>query len=61
MGKIKNSFLEYYKMILSKVSFDTTLLQREYLKAVETLQAAEVEILNLWMRKQGLIQLVAKG
>ncbi len=51
---MKTSFLDYYKLILSKVSFDRRLLGKEYLKASRTLQADELQDLNRWLRSRGL-------
>lgn len=47
------SFLDYYKMILDKVSFDHVLLNKEYQKAKRNLQAHEVGDLNRWLRSKG--------
>ena len=53
-AKVTTSFLEYYQMILSKVSFDITLLKKEYQKAIEVLQPSEVDQLNNWLKKSNL-------
>ena len=44
-----SSFLEYYKVILQKVSFDEDLFVKEYHKAVNSLDADEISILNRWI------------
>ncbi|WPR77194.1 hypothetical protein [Algoriphagus sp. NG3] len=51
----KNSFLNYYKMILEKVSFDKHLLQKEYWKAKQVLRETEVRELDYWLKNNGLI------
>ena len=54
---MNTSFLDYYKMILEKVSFDHALFLKEYSKAVRNLQPAETASLNAWLRSKGLIYL----
>lgn len=51
---MKRSFLDYYKIILDKVSFDHTLLRKEYRKATHHLEESEVEHLNSWLKSRGL-------
>lgn len=53
---MKLSFLEYYKIILSKVSFDKQLMRREYHKAKVTLQPEELLELKRWLVCSGLIK-----
>tara|TARA_R110002050_G_scaffold100580_1_gene208138 strand:+ start:87943 stop:88140 length:198 start_codon:yes stop_codon:yes gene_type:complete len=62
------SMLEYTKMVLKKVSFDTKLFCKEVKKAISTLLPEEVEELKLWLQqfitdkpelKQSLIYLSA--
>lgn len=48
------SFLDYYKTILRKVSFDPVLVQKEYLKAINTLHPTEVKDFNRWVGEAGL-------
>jgi len=48
------SFLDYYKMILDKVSFDSNLLTKEYQKATRCLHSHEIGDLNSWLRSKGL-------
>ena len=55
MAKFKIHFLDYYKMILQKVSFDSRLLKREYLKAVESLGREDVSEFRNWVKANGLI------
>lgn len=50
----KNTFLEYYKTILEKVSFDGGLVSKEYRKAKELLQESEQRELDLWVKSRGL-------
>ena len=45
------SMLEYTKMVLNKVSFDTKLFCKEVKKAFSTLMPEEVEELKLWLEK----------
>ncbi len=57
---MKTSLLEYYKTILRKVSFDHYLLNKEYRKAMRSLNTEEREELFDWfVRNQfvGNIQL----
>ena len=51
---MKTSFLDYYKMILEKVSFDRRLLSKEYNKAIQTLQPGEARELDFWLKANGL-------
>lgn len=55
---MKKTFLEYYQIILEKVSFNKDLFQREYLKAKKYLNAKEIEVLDAWVIKTGRLQLV---
>jgi len=50
----KNSFLNYYKTILEKVSFDQRLLKKEYSKAVKLLGDPEAKDLDFWLKSKGL-------
>ncbi|WP_035463721.1 hypothetical protein [Algoriphagus vanfongensis] len=52
----KTSYLDYYKTILEKVSFDKNLLMKEYHKALQVLQEYEKKELNNWLNSQGFIQ-----
>lgn len=51
---MKNTFLDYYKTILSKVSFDDDLLAKEYAKALTALKEEEVRNLEHWVKSKGL-------
>ncbi len=51
---MKTSFLDYYKVILQKVSFDRKLFKKEYRKAIETLQESEAGILKRWIRENNI-------
>jgi hypothetical protein len=48
----KNTFLDYYKTVLEKVSFDYQLFNKEYRKAVNTLSPEEVAVLNRWIKSR---------
>lgn len=51
---MKNSFLDYYKVILDKVSFDNDLLVKEYRKAMRLLREDEIGELHRWLDQKGL-------
>lgn len=51
---MKQSFLDYYKYILEKVSFDKELLKKEYKKAINFLKKEERRQLNKWIQSKGL-------
>lgn len=51
---MKKSFLDYYKLILEKVSFDPYLFHKEYKKALNTINKDESVHLKRWLREQGL-------
>jgi len=44
--------LEYFKKILSKVSFDSKLFEKELKKALKALLASEIEELRSWCYAQ---------
>tara|TARA_B100000963_G_C22463224_1_gene596657 strand:+ start:224 stop:400 length:177 start_codon:yes stop_codon:yes gene_type:complete len=50
---MKDSFLEYTKYILEKVSFDFELLKKEYKKSLKTLNREEILQLNIWVKRKG--------
>jgi hypothetical protein len=52
------SFLDYYKIVLQKVSFDSYLLAREYKKAKKAVGPVEQELLVDWMMKNGYMEKV---
>ena len=49
----RRSFLDYYKIVLERVSFDIPLFQKEYLKAKQTLHPVEGALLDRWVRDSG--------
>ncbi|WP_422358816.1 hypothetical protein [Reichenbachiella sp.] len=51
---MKTSFLDYYKLILEKVSFDKGLLAKEYQKAIRSLQPDELEEFQHWLESSNL-------
>lgn len=51
---MKESFLDYTKYILEKVSFDIELLKKEYKKSLKILKADEISQLNNWIIRKGL-------
>lgn len=51
---MKGSFLDYYKLILDKVSFDPVLFQKEYKKAHKILEESEAKQLDRWLQTKGL-------
>jgi len=54
LNRMKTTFLDYYKMILEKVSFSKELLIKEYQKALRTLEPKEAGDLNHWIKMNGL-------
>jgi hypothetical protein len=50
---MKTSFLDYYKLILEKVSFNPQLMIKEYGKAKTTLTPHEQLQLDGWLRSNG--------
>lgn len=50
---MKVSFLDYYKLILEKVSFDPQLLGKEYRKALKLLSKQEARQLRQWLDAKG--------
>jgi hypothetical protein len=55
------TFLDYYKMILHKVSFDEHLFIKEYKKAALVLQGNEVGHLDTWLREIGLYTMLTRS
>jgi hypothetical protein len=55
---MKKSFLDYYKEILEKVSFDPHLLNKEYEKAIKYLNHSEVQQFENWVQDKGLKSLL---
>jgi hypothetical protein len=56
---MSTSFLDYYKMILDKVSFDPGLFSKEYQKAIHTLRENEAVDLNHWLKVNGFQYILA--
>ncbi|MEQ9377655.1 MAG: hypothetical protein RIG68_20885 [Imperialibacter sp.] len=52
---MKTSMLEYFKIILGKVSFDRKLLRKEYRKSLARLSKGEAKELKDWAKNNGLI------
>ena len=48
-NKKKTTMLEYYKILLGKVSFNKELLQKEYQKGLKYLSLDEQAELNWWL------------
>jgi hypothetical protein len=57
---MKKTFLEYYKEILEKVSFDPHLLNKEYQKAINTLNTSEIQEFHNWLHESGLRSSIAR-
>jgi hypothetical protein len=53
------TFLDYYKTILNKVSFDRDLFDKEYIKATRHLSEQEINELNKWLRSNGFQNILA--
>lgn len=51
---MKKSFLDYYKEILEKVSFDQSLFKKEFNKAVKSVEIDEIQKLMEWIEERGL-------
>lgn len=49
--KIKSSFLNLYKTVLDRVSFDVRLFHKEYEKALSFLNRRERQELNSWIQQ----------
>lgn len=47
---MKTTMLDYYKLILQKVSFNRKLFLKEYRKSHRMLQRHEVQELKFWLR-----------
>ena len=54
---MQNTFLDYYKIVLDKVSFDHQLFMKEYRKALGLLSAREADDLHSWLDSKGLLPL----
>ena len=53
------TYLDYYKTILKKVSFDRHLFHKEYRKAISDLNTQEIEDLNKWVQSTGFHNILA--
>lgn len=53
---MRQKMLEYSKMILSKVSFNPTLFQKELRKSLNLLEKDEAESLKEWVQQNYLHQ-----
>jgi hypothetical protein len=51
---MKTTMLEYFKIILDKVSFDRKLFRKEYRKSLSSLTRDEANQLKNWLRQQRL-------
>jgi len=58
---MKTKLLEYYKLILNKVSFDANLFFKEYQKAIKSLQNNEIDHLEHWLKETGLHAIVSRS
>jgi hypothetical protein len=54
------NYLDYYKTILNKVSFDAYLFHKEYRKAMRDLNAQEMSDLNEWIQSTGFHNILAE-
>lgn len=53
------TYLNYYKTILKKVSFDGYLFHKEYHKAIRDLNAQEIADLDKWVQSSGFHHVLA--
>jgi len=51
---MKKSFLDYYKEILQKVSFDQDLFRKEFEKALKSIEEEDTQKLKEWIIDRGL-------
>ena len=58
---MKNTFLDYYTMILDKVSSDPNLFTKEYRKASVNLRTNEISDLNHWLQSRGHPQIAVEN
>ncbi|WP_215224692.1 hypothetical protein [Echinicola shivajiensis] len=49
---MRTSYLDYYKLILDKVSFDSSLWKKEYHKALSILSPEEAFLLKNWVNNK---------
>ena len=55
-----SNYLDYYKTILNKVSFDAYLFHKEYRKAMRNLNAQERSDLDKWIESTGFQNILAQ-
>lgn len=55
------SMLEYFKLILSKVSFDRKIFLKEYRKSKNWLNESELRELKFWLRKNKVLPAYMKA
>jgi hypothetical protein len=58
---MKTSYLDFYKVVLEKVSFNSHLLSKEYRKAVRDLSEPEKKELTKWLKEVGLTRMVEQA
>lgn len=58
---MKTSLLDYYQLILDKVSFDRNLLQKEYVKACAALDTTDLSKLHQWMSSRKYDRMIKKS
>jgi hypothetical protein len=54
------TFIDYYKIVLDRVSFNPELFAKEYKKAKRDLHTSEIGDLNSWIRSKGLQEMVSE-
>ena len=54
------TYLDYYRTILTKVSFDAYLFHKEYHKAIRDLNVQEMSELNQWIQSIGFDNILAE-
>ena len=57
---METKFLEYYKTILNKVSFDNELMKKEYSKALKSMSPFEQQQFLQWVEQEGLIERIGQ-
>ncbi len=58
---MKTSYLDFYKIVLHKVSFNSYLLSKEYKKAVRDLSEQEKKELRQWLFEVGLARRIEES
>ncbi len=58
---MESSFLEYYKTILEKVSFDDWLYTKEFEKAKRSLSPREIQMLKAWIKLKRLPEPISEA